>query len=181
MGLPPDEHPGIDINISGTSGDADLRYPVVAVAVGRVVHAGRHRVWGNVVLVEHPTLAALLGMPYLATQYAHLHDVLVKPGQVVYPGEPVGTIGKGDPTRPFLAHLHFEVRVKELPPDYWPKTKDRILGAYLDPAKFLKEHASYARRFSFPKYRFYGGNGYWAVVNMEDPMVLQLRASEDGR
>lgn len=181
MGLSPDEHPGVDINLLGTSGDADLRYPVVAVAVGRVVHAGRHRVWGNIVLVEHPTLAALLGMPYLATQYAHLHDVLVKPEQVVYPGEPVGTIGKGDPTRPFLAHLHFEVRVKKVPPDAWPRTREKVLEAYIDPVGFLKKHADYRRRYSFPEHRYYPGRGPWGVVNMEDVNVVHVRASEDGR
>jgi len=176
IGLPPDEHPGVDINLLGTSEDADLRYPVVAVAVGRVVRAGRHRVWGNVVLVEHPTLAALLGMPYLATQYAHLHDVLVKEGQVVYPGEPVGTIGKGDPTRPLLAHLHFEVRVKELPPDYWPRTRDNIVGAYLDPAAFLRRHYDSARRYYFPNHRYYPGAGAGAVVNLESLTTVHVRA-----
>jgi murein DD-endopeptidase MepM/ murein hydrolase activator NlpD len=175
MGLPPDEHPGIDINLSGTSGDADLRYPVVAVAPGKVIHAGRHRVWGNIVLVEHPTLAAALGYPYLATQYAHLNDILVKEGQVVYAGEPVGTIGKGDPARPFYAHLHFEVRVAELPPDYWPKTKDRIARDYLDPASFLKKHADYRHRYIFTRHIVYPTEGSWAVVNIDDLYTVHLR------
>lgn len=150
MGLSPDEHPGVDINLSGTSGDQDLRYPVVAVLPGKVAHAGRHRVWGNIVLVEHPPLVAkAFGYEYLATQYAHLHDILVAKGDVVYPGEPVGTIGKGDPARPFLAHLHFEVRIKPLPPDNWPKTKAKILDGYIDPVAFLEKNARYERRYLF--------------------------------
>jgi hypothetical protein len=43
-GLSPDEHPGIDLNIRGTSGDQDLGWPVVATTLGRVVHAQSHRV-----------------------------------------------------------------------------------------------------------------------------------------
>ncbi len=164
IGLPPDEHPGVDVNLTGTSGDSDLRYPVVAVAPGRVMQAGRHRVWGNV------------GYPYLAFQYAHLHDILVKEGDYVYPGEPIGTIGKGDPARPFLAHLHFEVRVAKLPADHWPRTREAITGRYLDPVAFLEKHADYRRRYAFPAARLLPDTSakLW-VVNMEDPAKVWLR------
>ncbi len=177
MGLPPDEHPGIDVNLTGTSGDGDLRYPVVAVAPGKVTHAGRHRVWGNIVLVESPDwIAHALGYPYLAFQYAHLRDVLVKEGDYVYPGEPIGTIGKGDPTKPFLAHLHFEVRVSRLPADHWPRTRDAITGRYLDPVAFLEKHTDYKRRYAFPSARLVPDTGtkLW-VVNMDDPARVWLR------
>jgi len=177
MGLPPDEHPGIDVNLTGTSGDGDLRYPVVAVAPGKVVHAKRHRVWGNIVLVESPDwVASVLGYPYLAFQYAHLHDVLVKEGDYVYPGEPIGTVGKGDPTRPFLAHLHFEVRVARLPADHWPRTQEAITGRYLDPVAFLEKHTDYRRRYAFPAARLVPDTGtkLW-VVNMDDPARVWLR------
>jgi murein DD-endopeptidase MepM/ murein hydrolase activator NlpD len=177
MGLAPDEHPGVDINLTGTSGDGDLRYPVVAVALGKVVHAKKHRVWGNVVLVESPDwLASALGYPYLAFQYAHLHDVLVKEGDYVYPGEPIGTIGKGDPARPFLAHLHFEVRVAKLPADHWPRTRDAITGKYIDPVAFLEKHTDYRRRYAFPAARLVTDTGtkLW-IVNMEDPARVWLR------
>jgi murein DD-endopeptidase MepM/ murein hydrolase activator NlpD len=177
MGLAPDEHPGIDVNLTGTSGDSDLRYPVVAVAPGKVVHAQKHRVWGNIVLVESPDwMASTLGYPYLAFQYAHLHDVLVKEGDYVYPGEPIGTIGKGDPTKPFMAHLHFEVRVAKLPADYWPRTPDNITGRYLDPVAFLEKHMDYNRRYAFPAARLVPDTGakLW-VVNMDDPTKVWLR------
>ncbi len=177
MGLPPDEHPGADINLTGTSGDGDLRYPVVAVAPGKVMHAQKHRVWGNVVLVESPDwVASALGYPYLAFQYAHLHDMLVKEGDYVYPGEPIGTIGKGDPARPFLAHLHFEVRAARLPADHWPRTREAITGRYLDPVAFLEKHGDYKRRYAFPAARLVPDTSakLW-VVNMEDPAKVWLR------
>ena len=177
MGLSPDEHPGVDINLTGTSGDGDLRYPVVAVAPGRVVHAKSHRVWGKIVLVESPDwVAAALGYPYLAFQYAHLRDILVKEGDYVYPGEPIGTIGKGDPARPFLAHLHFEVRGTKLPADHWPRTRDAITGKYLDPVAFLQKHADYKRRYVFSTARVIQDTGtkLW-VVNIDDPARVWLR------
>ena len=177
MGLSPDEHPGVDINLTGTSGDGDLRYPVVVVAPGGVVHAKSHRVWGKIVLVESPDwVAAALGYPYLAFQYAHLHDFLVKEGDYVYPGEPIGTIGKGDPARPFLAHLHFEVRVTKLPADHWPRTREAIAGKYLDPVAFLQKHADYRRRYVFSTARVIQDTGtkLW-VVNIDDPARVWLR------
>ena len=177
MGLSPDEHPGVDINLTGTSGDGDLRYPVVAVAPGGVVHAKSHRVWGKIVLVESPDwVAAALGYPYLAFQYAHLHDILVKEGDYIYPGEPIGTIGKGDPARPFLAHLHFEVRGTKLPADHWPRTREAITGKYLDPVAFLQKHADYKRRYVFSTARVIQDTGtkLW-VVNIDDPVRVWLR------
>jgi len=114
-GLPPAQHPGVDYNLQGTSGDGDLGYPVVAVANGRVVHARFHRVWGNVVVVEHPELAQALGLPYLATQYAHLAFLAVQEGEVVQQGEPVGGVGAVGCSRLVPAHLHFEVRVGGVP------------------------------------------------------------------
>ena len=147
MGLRPDEHPGIDINLQGTYGNKDEGYPVVAMADGIVVHSGFHRVWGNIVLVEHPGLARELGYDYLASQYAHLKFRSVKEGDYIVAGEPVGSIGRGDPARPFLAHLHFEIRRAKLPADFWPgKDVELIKAKYLDPEKFLMENFQPVRR-----------------------------------
>jgi murein DD-endopeptidase MepM/ murein hydrolase activator NlpD len=46
--------------------------------------------------------------PVVQTMYAHLDQILVKPGQVVQRGEKIGTVGTGEGA--YLAHLHFEVR-----------------------------------------------------------------------
>ncbi len=170
-GLLPAEHPGVDLNLSGTSGDGDYGYPVVAVAMGRVVHARAHRVWGNVVLIEHPTLAQLLGLPYLATQYAHLAFVAVEEGDVVLAGEAIGSVGKGDPRAPFLAHLHFEVRRKPLPPDYWPgMDRQSIQDGYLDPVAFLSTHLEEEHRYWFPAGTLYAPTGRWTT---KSPVVLE--------
>lgn len=140
-GLSPDEHPGIDINVQGTSGDGDLGYPVVAMAEGRVVHVRSHRVWGLIVLIEHPTLAKYLGLDYLASQYAHLLHASVSEGEWVSVGEAIGSIGKGDPMRPFLAHLHFEIRKEKLPADFWPgRNRELIQKSYMDPESFLQKN-----------------------------------------
>jgi murein DD-endopeptidase MepM/ murein hydrolase activator NlpD len=180
VGLSPDEHPGADFNVSGTSGDGDLRYPVIAVMPMKIIHAGFHRVWGNIVLGEvSNTIAKEFGFPLLHVQYAHLNDMLVKEGDVVYPGEVIGTIGKGDPTRPFLAHLHLEMRIQSLPPDNWPKTKQNIVGKYIDPVEFLDKNASYERRFKYISYRVIEDkslNG--AIVNQNDLDFVWIRVQK---
>ena len=125
-GLPPAEHPGIDINI-GSPGNWDFGYPVRSIYWGEVVSASKHRVWGNVVLIWHPTLNVW-------TQYAHLAHMSVRQGDVVEEGEDIGSIGRGDPAKPFVAHLHFEVRKCDLEPDFWPgMNMEKIIECYIDP------------------------------------------------
>lgn len=172
-GLPPAEHPGADLNLQGTGGDGDLGYPVVAIAEGRVVHARAHRVWGNIVLVEHD-----LPIGRFWSQYAHLLWMVVREGQWVMAGEPVGAIGKGDPTRPFLAHLHWEIRRQPIPADAWPGTnRDFIRSNYLDPVAFVRQNYEPARRYFrmgvvlFNPTRQELGAG---VVNLESPDVAQV-------
>lgn len=171
-GLTPAQHPGVDYNLQGTSGDGDYGYPVVAAMSGQVVHARSHRVWGNIVLIEHPTVAQALGLPYLATQYAHLAFVSVREGEVVLAGEAIGSVGKGDPRAPFLAHLHFEIRTRPLPADYWPgMDTEAIRKGYLDPEAFFRQHLAPELRFSFPAGRFYLPGGFWTSTK---PVVLNL-------
>lgn len=180
-GLPPAEHPGVDYNLVDTSGDGDLGYPVVAIADGIVRHAASHRVWGNIVLLEHPELARALGMDYLASMYAHLCQVAVSEGQRIWAGEPVGGVGKGDPRTPFLAHLHFELRRRVLPPDNWPgMDRKAIQEGYLDPQQWLKEHQATERRFTRRGLVLWLPSGRRSVpgetvVNLDDPALAQVR------
>lgn len=173
-GLPPAEHPGADFNLRSTSGDQDLGYPVVAACEGRVVHARFHRVWGNVVLLEHE----LPGLGRFWTQYAHLLWMTVREGDWVLAGEPVGSIGKGDPARPFAAHLHFEVRRSPIPADAWPGTnRAYIQENYLDPVRFITQNHAPARRYYRPSVVLFAptrrelGPG---VVNLERPDLAQI-------
>lgn len=79
--------------------------PVFATADGRVTEAGRQSGYGNCIDISH-------GYNYL-TRYAHLSEILVKPGQEVKRGEMIGKVGStGKSTG---SHLHYEVRFKDEP------------------------------------------------------------------
>ena len=85
-------HEGIDLVASrGT--------PVLAAAAGTVQTVSPQIGYGNLVVIDH-------GAGY-KTRYAHLDSIAVEPGQLVRPGQPIGTVGStGWAT---YDHLHFEV------------------------------------------------------------------------
>lgn len=130
------DHTGQDVNGNG-GGDTDKGAKVRSITKGIVVAAKWYPVWGNIVLIYHPG-------PGVWSQYAHLDQMYVQPDQEVKCGDLIGTIGKGAGNR-YLAHLHFEIRTKMLPADYWPSSVFRtrkearkfIASNYVDPIKFL--------------------------------------------
>lgn len=85
-------HRGLDIASSpGTS--------IKAADGGKVVFAGYRGAYGNLVEVDH-------GNGY-KTRYAHCSKILVKPGDKVYKGQHIATMGNtGRSTGP---HLHLEI------------------------------------------------------------------------
>ena len=87
-------HRGLDLNApQGTL--------IFAAMDGRVVVAGKHRQYGNYVMVEHGN--------GVTTLYAHASRLLVNEGDIVHRGEVLGHVGRtGNATGP---HLHFELRV----------------------------------------------------------------------
>jgi len=171
--LPPAEHPGIDLNLG--AGDFDLGWPVVAIAEGRVVHAGFHRVWGNIVLLEHD----LPGLGRFWSQYAHLLHLCVAEGQWVWPGEPVGAIGKGDPKSPFLAHLHFELRKTSFPADHWPgMDRAYIQENYLNPLDWLRTNHRPIRRLIRSAVIINGQRRGEAVINLERPDLAWINTGQ---
>lgn len=88
-------HEGIDFA-------AKTGVPVFATADGKVQVAERTGGFGNCVDIDH-------GYNYL-TRYAHLNEILVKPGEMVKRGQMIGRVGSsGKSTGP---HLHYEVRFK---------------------------------------------------------------------
>lgn len=91
-------HEGLDFAASqGTD--------VFATGEGRVTVAGREAGYGNCIDIDH-------GYNYL-TRYAHLSEILVKPGEEVKRGQLIGRVGStGKSTGP---HLHYEVRFKDRP------------------------------------------------------------------
>lgn len=96
-------HTGHDLNGIGGN-NTDEGDPVYAAARGMVVYSGvPHEGWGNVVVIAHrlPGDARVI-----QTLYAHLGERLVKPGQLIARGTPIGTVGTANGQ--YLAHLHFE-------------------------------------------------------------------------
>jgi len=93
-------HPGIDLG--GRHG-----MKVVAAADGHVVKTGWAGGYGRRIVIQHRN-----GM---RTSYAHLKRVMVRRGQRVEQGQPIGLMGSsGRTTGP---HLHFEVRKRNVPID----------------------------------------------------------------
>ena len=93
-------HDGIDIaNAIGT--------PIIAPADGIVTYVGTEGTYGKLLLINHGY--------GLVTCYGHCSKIFVKPGQKVKRGEQIATVGNtGISTGP---HLHYEVRVNEVPVD----------------------------------------------------------------
>lgn len=96
--------------------------PIYAAAAGIVKNVERHPEYGNVVDIDHGD--------DLVTRYAHASLVLVKEGEFVKRGQHVAAVGNTG--RSTGSHLHFEVRIKNVPQN---------------PARFLdKDGAQLARR-----------------------------------
>jgi murein DD-endopeptidase MepM/ murein hydrolase activator NlpD len=90
--------------------------PVVAAFSGRVEIAGWLGGYGLIVVISHGDTHE--------TRYAHLSEVLVKPGQEIKQGNVIGLVGStGMSTGP---HLHFEI---------WQKMQDGLVA--IDPTPQL--------------------------------------------
>lgn len=130
------QHPGCDIN-GNNGGNTDFGQPVYAIHKGVVVDATFYPVWGNIVKIYHPDAG-------IWSVYAHLNEMLVKKGDKVSGRTRIGGIGRGE-NNVYLAHLHFEIRVKDLPTNIWPsgrygngkKCVDFIRNNYVDGVRYL--------------------------------------------
>jgi len=131
-------HTGEDWNGRG-GGDTDLGDPVFAIAHGLVITSQHFSTWGNIVLLEHQLPAG----QKVWSQYAHLSELFVKKGDVVRRGDALGTIGKGDGNR-YLAHLHFEIRLHDLPASKWgwktAEDREAVLRHYAHPTNFINNY-----------------------------------------
>ncbi|MDD6800621.1 MAG: peptidoglycan DD-metalloendopeptidase family protein [Firmicutes bacterium] len=99
-------HYGIDL--AGRRGD-----PVYAADGGTVKFAGKYSSYGLLVIIDHGNKLSY---------YGHLDKILVKAGDKVYQGQPVGLMG--DTGVATGVHLHFEIRVNGYivnPLSYLPK------------------------------------------------------------
>ncbi|MFZ6848506.1 M23 family metallopeptidase [Undibacterium sp. RuRC25W] len=93
-------HEGIDF-------PAPTGTPIVAAAGGVVIAAEFHPQFGNMIEIDHGG--------DLITRYAHTSKVYVKLGDIVKRGQHIADIGSTG--RSTGAHLHFEVRIKDVPQD----------------------------------------------------------------
>ncbi len=79
----------------------DLGTPIYAPSDGIVRYAKMVEIYGNMVIIEH-------GFSFF-TDYGHLNEIFVKPGQIVKKGDIIGTVGStGWSTG---AHLHWGAKL----------------------------------------------------------------------
>ncbi|MDE5555711.1 MAG: M23 family metallopeptidase [Muribaculaceae bacterium] len=111
-------HEGMDFS-------SPIGTPVYATGDGTVTHGSWKSQYGNLIEIDH-------GYNY-TTRYAHLSQILVKPGQKVKRGDLIGKVGNtGKSTGP---HLHYEVRFRGQPQnpvnyyfyDLTPEEYDRMI------------------------------------------------------
>jgi murein DD-endopeptidase MepM/ murein hydrolase activator NlpD len=120
-------HLGNDWNGIGGN-DTDLGDPVYAASAGVVSDASDYGGgWGNVVRITHPC-----GVESL---YAHLDVIGVDVGTRVRRGQQIGTIGTAHGH--YRAHLHFELRERELP---LGEGYSEFHNGWLDPTSYIKAH-----------------------------------------
>jgi murein DD-endopeptidase MepM/ murein hydrolase activator NlpD len=87
-------HQGLDIA-------APPKTPILAPADGFITFAANEAEYGRMICIDH-------GHGF-TTIYGHLHDIAVRPGEKIFKGQKIGTVGmSGKTTGP---HLHYEIRV----------------------------------------------------------------------
>lgn len=103
------EHPvsGGDSNHYGVDIAGDKGDKIISTAPGKVIEVKVHDIYGNCILIQHTGR--------IKSFYAHLDEVYVGDGDIVYDNTVIGTVGStGVTTGP---HLHFGVRVDDEPTD----------------------------------------------------------------
>jgi murein DD-endopeptidase MepM/ murein hydrolase activator NlpD len=133
-------HPGIDINIKGTSGNGDDGTAVLAVAAGRVTDVDLGE---GAVAIAH----ALEDGSTVWSAHRHMKNITVEVGDAVERGQLIGQLSNvgGD----FNAHLHFELRTSRHPDpgraDYWcgyaPASLETMQSWLIDPLPFIQARA----------------------------------------
>ncbi|MFE8031600.1 M23 family metallopeptidase [Thiohalocapsa marina] len=101
FGLRTDPFNGGRARHEGVDFAAPTGTPIHATGAGVVVFAGRRGGYGKVVEIAHKGKAE--------TVYAHLHKILVKPGQEIKAGQKIGLMGNSG--RSTGSHLHYETRI----------------------------------------------------------------------
>ena len=146
-----DYHPAEDWNGNG-GGNTELGQPVYAIAVGRVIYVQYSSSgFGNMVQIVHH----LSSGEYVLSMYAHLDQIMVSEGDLVYSTTQIGTVGNSGTQ---YAHLHWEIRQQSFldlsnpdvislknsypyTPNRWPGSDTQfIVDNYYDPTDFIKQN-----------------------------------------
>ena len=139
-------HTGEDWNdIRG--GNSDDGAPFYCIGHGVIEAMGFYPTWGNIILVKHMFPKGLT----FWSMYAHGRYMLpeLEIGTEVKRDEVLGTIGRGANDR-FYAHLHFEIRLENLPPDNWlpmVKNYNEVKDNYTDPTQWITQFS----RYTYPR------------------------------
>lgn len=164
-------HTGADLNLPGGS-EADRGKEIYSIGDGVVTFAGRAGSWGNIIVISHPEAKVTLPdgsrrKQAVFSRYGHVdHRILVRAGQRVKRGQPIGYIGLAA-NAVTGSHLHFDICYTDLlakRPAHWPNLdviralrwrssyesrsylsaqlsiKKEVLSNYLDPFVFLREN-----------------------------------------
>lgn len=133
-------HPGIDINVLGTTGNGDAGTPILAVADGVVTDVA-------------PTLGAVAIRHQMAdgtsvwSSSMHMRAISVAVGNTVRAGQQIGEMSSTGGN--FFAHLHFELRTESHPDPgnasawcvYSAQSLNTLRSWLIDPFPFLKANS----------------------------------------
>lgn len=169
-------HPGVDFNW-GPSANADRGQPVFSPTWGIVEFVspvGTNGGLGNYLVIDHPGLGVW-------TRYLHLDRIVVRRGDRIAPGQPIGMLGDSGTTS---SHLHFEV-LNQIGLDFirrWHRPygrypvglrKDEVASMFLDPIRWIEQ--SEHSRLEWPKSRI-----GWAML-LRRALRAARRRGEDNR
>ncbi len=126
-------HPGVDLNATGTCNE-DLGVPVYPMHDGEIVDYyddGGKTGWGKMIMLFHPDLN-------LWSVYAHIDSPISTLPRWVKQTEQLCVVSNAYGR--WCAHIHFELRKKKLPINFYPPkswTKEKVLEDYIDPLGYI--------------------------------------------
>jgi murein DD-endopeptidase MepM/ murein hydrolase activator NlpD len=102
------QHKGIDLATPKNT-------PYHAIADGKVILARAYGGYGNCIMIQHGD--------GIVSVYGHSNKILVKEGDTVRAGQPIGLVG--DTGYSFGDHLHLEIRIRDAQTDPIPFLKSK--------------------------------------------------------
>jgi len=126
-------HNGIDLQQFRTGGGVYTGAPILAVADGVIIQAGRGGLAGNFVVIEHNIRGQII-----STAYLHLNHISqgIVPGTQVQQGTVIGGQGNTGAEGTSMGHLHFEVHIGEFQWNRWAYRRDNSTNS-VDPRSIL--------------------------------------------